>query len=240
MADTELILKQLELLQNEVKALGTTVNELRAIGGSDPLARKISLLLSDNNLQLVDDTLTALNRTSDCANRSECLVKMREGLEKAVDLYSEGRTDEARGILLAMQNIICHTNSPCMNGACSEKARFIITETSTNIDLAARLIARETPKKKQTAEAQEIASALDPLSYPARIKILELLAQKECNFTELSQALDLRTGHLQHHLRPLREAGYIRRLNGRGRYSITPRGSKMLNGAMELVAAARM
>lgn len=240
MADTELILKQLELLQNEVKALNATVNELRTVGEKDPLARKISLLLSDNNLQLVDDTLTALNRTSDCANRSECLVKMREALEEAVDLYTEGKTDEARMILMALQGILCHANGPCMNGACSEKARFIISETSTNIDLAARLMAREAPKEKAPVEAQEIASAFDPLSYPARVKILEILNKKECNFTELSQALDLRTGHLQHHLRPLREAGYIRRLNGRGRYSITPRGSKMLNGAMELVVAARL
>jgi len=115
----------------------------------------------------------------------------------------------------------------------------IITETSTNVDLTQRLLAREMPKKSIVVEAQEIASALDPLSYPARVKILEILAQKECNFTELSQALDLRTGHLQHHLRPLREAGYIRRLNGRGRYSITPRGSKMLQGATDLVAATR-
>ncbi|OPY34644.1 MAG: Bacterial regulatory protein, arsR family [Methanomassiliicoccales archaeon PtaU1.Bin124] len=240
MAESEEIMRQLESLQNEVRALNRSVNDLRVAGANDPLAKKVTLLLSDDNMHMVDETLSALRKTSDCANRTACLVRLREELECVVDLYSEGRTDEARRRLDLINDVLCSGSSPCMNTTCSDQAKKAINETAINMELTERLIARNAPTQPAVAAADEIASALDPLSYPARVRILETLSQKECNFTELSQALELRTGHLQHHLRPLRDAGYVRRMNGRGRYSITPKGSKMLNGAKELVAAIRM
>jgi len=39
----------------------------------------------------------------------------------------------------------------------------------------------------------------------------------------------MRTGHLQFHLRPLLDEGYVSKLRNRGDYSLTPRGRAALD-----------
>lgn len=238
MGESDKIILQLESIQKEIRDLNRTVSEMQR-REEDPMVKRIGLLLSESNLTMVDQTLGNLKQSTGCVNQSACLHTLRGELEATVDLYSLGKMDDARERLEKLSSVLCATNGPCHDNECSRQAREMIQETARNVELFERLNGTDSPPGGTNVEAQEIASALDPLSYPARVRILSLLAQKDCNFTELSHALELRTGHLQHHLRPLREAGYVRRLSGRGRYSITPKGTKVLKGAAQLVSELR-
>jgi len=61
------------------------------------------------------------------------------------------------------------------------------------------------------------------------LQILEDLSLRDRSFTDLSRELDMRTGHLQFHLRPLLDEGYVSKLRNRGDYSLTPRGRAALD-----------
>ena len=80
-----------------------------------------------------------------------------------------------------------------------------------------------------SADLISISHMFAPLSHPARLQILQVLSLRDRAFTDLSRELDLRTGHLQFHMRPLLDEGYVSKLRNRGDYSITPRGRTALD-----------
>ncbi|MCE5296180.1 MAG: winged helix-turn-helix domain-containing protein [Euryarchaeota archaeon] len=96
------------------------------------------------------------------------------------------------------------------------------------------------PKESRNAiesDEGDIARAFDPRSYPSRVRILQNISEGESSFSDLSDELGLKTGHLQHHLRPLCDAGHVSRANGRVRCSITVKGRKALDGVCKLVSS---
>jgi predicted transcriptional regulator len=79
--------------------------------------------------------------------------------------------------------------------------------------------------------------AIAPLSNSWRLRILMMLRGAEHNMSEISKELDMRTGHLQFHIRKLKEAGYIALDRKRRSYYLTPKGQKALQGLGGLVSS---
>jgi DNA-binding HxlR family transcriptional regulator len=84
--------------------------------------------------------------------------------------------------------------------------------------------------------AEEAESVLDPLANAWRIKVLSALRRGDHGLTELGRTLDLKTGHLQFHLRALMEAGFVALDRRKHRYSLTDRGAVALSCAEDMVS----
>jgi len=61
-----------------------------------------------------------------------------------------------------------------------------------------------------------------------------MVSHQEMGFTQISKALGLRTGHLQFHLKALKDAGYVRSSRRRRSYMITEKGIAALDGLNKL------
>jgi DNA-binding HxlR family transcriptional regulator len=83
---------------------------------------------------------------------------------------------------------------------------------------------------------EEVEKAIAPLSNSWRVTILRMLSQNERTMSEIGRALNMKTGHLQFHMRALRDAGYIASDRRRRTYSITERGEKVMQGLAGLMA----
>ncbi len=84
---------------------------------------------------------------------------------------------------------------------------------------------------------EEVERVIAPLSNSWRLTILRILRQHECTMSEIGKALNMKTGHLQFHMRALKDAGYITSERRRRTYSITEKGEKAMRGLAELMAS---
>ena len=83
-------------------------------------------------------------------------------------------------------------------------------------------------------EEQVVKDLLEPLSNPQRMTILKSLSRSTRSFSELSNITSLRGGNLLFHLQRLSASGMISQRNGRGDYSLTPRGLTALEMVNDL------
>lgn len=235
------IVARLEALQNEIKTLSWMVSDAKGDDFKRSVSAKMTDLLSETNIQRMNSNLDALAGSSNCPLHEECLQRIREALAISVEKY---RKDDVEGAMISIkgvEDLLCSARAPCKDNECSLAAQNLLRDTKLTMEISENLKANVSgPKETKSAhesDADGIAKALDPLSYPARVRILQRLNEGESSFSNLSTALGLRTGHLQHHLRPLCDAGYVSHTNGRGRYSITVKGRKALDGVGKLVAS---
>ncbi|MFA5312150.1 MAG: winged helix-turn-helix domain-containing protein [Methanomassiliicoccales archaeon] len=240
-ADHTDIVARLEALQEEIKELSWMISDAKGDEFRRTLSSRMTDLLSETNIQRINSNIDALSASSACPAREECLRKIRMVLALSVDKYKNDDLEGAMISIRELNGILCSTGTPCKDGDCSSVAQTLLMETKLTMEIAEKLkenVSR--PKESRNAvesDADDIAKALDPLSYPARVRILQNLSEGESSFSDLSNELGLKTGHLQHHLRPLCDAGYVSRANGRGRYSITIKGRKALDGVCRLVSS---
>ncbi len=87
---------------------------------------------------------------------------------------------------------------------------------------------------RQKVSAQDIYHILDPLSHPIRVQVMMVLSTGDHGFTEVGKKVNLRTGHLQYHMKSLLDAGYVSRKVSRGPFSMTKQGSIALESAMDM------
>jgi DNA-binding transcriptional ArsR family regulator len=76
---------------------------------------------------------------------------------------------------------------------------------------------------------------LAPLSNARRVQVMLILSRESDSLAELSKLLDLKKGHLQFHLKALLDVDYIRFDRKSRLYSISPRGTQVLDGVAKLV-----
>ncbi|QLH75546.1 MAG: ArsR family transcriptional regulator [Methanomassiliicoccales archaeon] len=236
--DQNEIVERLEALHKDIKELNCMISEAKGDGFRNIIQSKMVELMSETNMERMRSNLDALVASSECPNRKACLEKIRDALALSVSRY---KNDDFEGAMLSikeLEGILCSNSSPCKDSACSSIAQNLLRDTKLTMEISEKIKANIGPSvQRDVADDPEgIARALDPLSYPVRVRILLKLDAGESSFSDLSSSLGLRTGHLQHHLRPLCDAGYVSKARGRGRYAITVRGRKALDGAKKLVA----
>jgi DNA-binding transcriptional ArsR family regulator len=156
--------------------------------------------------------------------------------------------DDVEGAIALMdtlESLVCGEGSPCLDQDCSATAAESIGRVKAILGAYRGLRDRlgsepEGPAKGEgPAEAprpEDMEAALAPLSNAWRLKILVMLSGSERSLSGISRALGMRTGHLQFHIRKLRDAGYISLDRKRRTYSLTAKGQRALYGAERLVS----
>jgi len=153
----------------------------------------------------------------------------------------------AMGFLDAIETTICSDSSPCLDGGCSAKAVETVHDVKALLSVyftlrpkllpGGELIHIKDPVQSVEFSSEDVERAIAPLSNSWRITILRILRQRECTMSEIGKALNMKTGHLQFHMRALKDAGYIASERRKRTYSITEKGEKAMRGLAELMAS---
>ena len=142
-----------------------------------------------------------------------------------------------------LDSMIKGTRSPCLDHECLQSVSNMILQVKTILGISEHLRFRKVSLEKSRGREEEmpnetmlnrVEKTISPLSNRWRILILSDLSKGGKSFTNLSQSLGLRTGHLQFHLRLLKSAGYIGN-DSNHNYALTDKGATALKGINELV-----
>ncbi|MGD0818652.1 MAG: winged helix-turn-helix domain-containing protein [Methanomassiliicoccales archaeon] len=88
---------------------------------------------------------------------------------------------------------------------------------------------------KGTMSPEAAERLLAPVSNARRVRVMMILSRESNSLAELSKELDLKKGHLQFHLKALLDVDYILYDRKSRLYSITPRGTLVLDGVARLM-----
>jgi DNA-binding transcriptional ArsR family regulator len=94
-------------------------------------------------------------------------------------------------------------------------------------------VEKNIPKAPLSPEMAE--RLLTPLSNARRVQVMLILSRESSSLAELSRELDLKKGHLQFHLKALLEVDYIIFDRKSRLYSITPRGTFVMESVARVL-----
>lgn len=228
------ILDRLEALQKELDELGHTISESRSEALRQQVLDDLRALLGEYNREILEAEIERLRPTSSCKKREACFGLIRDALGEARAAYEKGDDSGARA---ALANLVdAKAMAHCQDDACSAKADHLVEETARMIDLSSRLGNSLPPQARSDLPDEKVGEALVPLAHSARISILSALSPGSLAFSDMSQKVGLRTGHLQFHLKTLIKAGLVEKEGRRGHYRMTEKGRKALAGSRRLAA----
>jgi DNA-binding transcriptional ArsR family regulator len=162
-----------------------------------------------------------------------------------MDRLDIGKVDEALAVLDAIEKQLCGEVSPCLDDSCSNTAMETVEKVKMVLVIYQGLKERlevtgfDVPSQgsgNATCTPEGIEAVLSPLSNKWRLRILWMLRESDRTLSEISKALDMRTGHMQFHINSLRDAGYILSDKRTRTYKITDKGERALRGAERLAA----
>jgi DNA-binding HxlR family transcriptional regulator len=228
------ILDRLEALQRELDELGETISESRSETLRHQVLDDLRALLGEYNREILEAEMERLRPSSSCKNREVCLGLIKNTLGEARAAYEKGDDATARAALahLVDEKSMAHCHDP----DCSARADHLVEETARMIDLSSRLGSSLPQQLKADLPDEKVGEALMPLAHSARISILSSLSPGGLAFSDMSQKVGLRTGHLQFHLKTLMKAGLVEKESRRGHYRMTEKGRKALAGSRRLAA----
>lgn len=243
------IAKELESLRNGLESLGDRFLRVRYEDFKADFNREINRILGEESQKFFEAEMCKLDVDSSCSRKSACVQRLRQTIEDTVSALNRDELDSALKMLDDTETFIAGRESPCLDSKCSSLALEILRRIRALLHISGNLrsrLASGEPARSEgiepsgaTLPPEETERLLSPLASARRLGILSLLSLKERSFSEISDALGLKTGHLQFHLRTLREGSYVR-VDRRSRlYSITPRGMIALSRLNDLVSQMR-
>jgi predicted transcriptional regulator len=87
----------------------------------------------------------------------------------------------------------------------------------------------------RTLSPETAERLLAPLSNARRVQVMLILSKENNSLAELAKQLELKKGHLQFHLKALMDVDYIQFDRKSRLYSISPRGTRILDGVTKIV-----
>jgi DNA-binding transcriptional ArsR family regulator len=248
--ENEPVLSKLDELRKSVEAFNETLDRVRYDDFKMAFYEQIQALFGRHSRTLFDSGMEAMDEFSSCTHKKECM----ENLERTRrEVFAAFQRDDMPGAVMVLEDeeaCLTYDRSMCTDQRCSRftldtlrqiKALFSISdnlkfrnyiqpETSyTRFTSNGRIATRMETEKEELTSA-EVADIVSTLAHPWRLEILKLLSQNEQSFSDISSALNLKTGHLQFHLKVLRENGFIKNNARRRMYSITLKGTTALDG----------
>jgi DNA-binding transcriptional ArsR family regulator len=198
--------------------------------------------LSVEGNKVIRSDLDNVQVVSSCSLRSGCMDKLRELVDAVTKAMERDDLQTAHELLDRTDDLICGEGSPCMDDDCSRSASGTIDRARLMLDLYSGLLKKfacfSTPSDPPRGEGLDPSlaeQALGPLANAHRLTVMELLANGGRPLSEIGKRLEMPTGHLQFHMRALKEADYVG-LDRQSRiYSLTPKGRKALEAVRELV-----
>lgn len=202
--------------------------------------REVQKVVSEYGRHDVAHRVECMNDILHCSKRRFCTKSIVSKVESAGMAYLQDDHERTLDILRDLERSIENCSDDCEVDECRAYALGLVSEVITVFEVAGRIergIGSLPHEMEDVAplDPQEVSRMLTPLSHPTRVSILMKLEQGGMGFTELSRELDLRTGHLQFHLRALENVGYIRQERRGGHYVISLQGMTALSGLRELM-----
>lgn len=237
------VLTRLNEINAEMKDLGELMLKMRYEDFKGIFCEQLKRAVEDYSDKSIQPELCALAERSTCSLREQCMPALKRVVEEAVDALQRDDPGEALRILEELEAKVSGPHAPCRDGDCTAFALRLIAQAQTTVRLfeSIRENVGPVPSAPASAESEEappsdeIARLIDPLAHPKRLDILRVLSAGDHGFAEISRAVGLRTGHLQFHLRPLVEAGYVQGRHRGHVYVLTARGRDVLSGLDRLV-----
>jgi DNA-binding HxlR family transcriptional regulator len=238
------ILTELRSLKSDLNVYTDHIIQLRYEDLKASFLRQMRMAVGEEGRRSFQNDALTLKENSICPHRAECWTMLEEAVENASNQFKKDDFEAAERILDEVENMVHGECAPCKDNACSNRAtetlRKIRTVLQVYENLAGMLEIEERAPKATSINGgepspDEAESVLDPLANAWRIKVLKALRNGDCSLSELGRRLDLRTGHLQFHLRGLVEAEFVVLDRRRHRYSITERGAVALGCTEEMV-----
>lgn len=254
----EALLVKLEEIRKSMESFNLALVRVRYDDYKGALYEQISAIFGDNSDSLFDSGLRRIRDSSACPNKQECVQRMDTVRGETMAAFQR---EDIGGAIMTLEDAeadMTREGTLCRDEGCSRSALEMIHQVKVLLNISDNLMFRnyiqpETGFTRLSSEgrffsdhrrtvAPEISSleaseALVPLSSPIRLDILKLLVHEERTFTEMSRSLGLKTGHLQFHLKVLKEGGLIRSNRRRRMYSITSKGLTAMEGLQTFVTS---
>ena len=234
------ITERVEQLERSMSILSTSGAGIGRDEFKRQVLREVQKVVSEYGQQDVTHRVECMNDILYCSKRKFCMNGITSKVETAGMAYlqdDQGRTLE---ILRGLKEQIEDGADDCEANECRSYALGLVSEIITVFEVADRIeqgiISIPTDLRSEVPlDPQEVSRLLTPLSHPVRVSILMKLEQGGLGFSEISRELDLRTGHLQFHLRALENVGYVRQERRGGQYVISLQGMTALSGLRALM-----
>jgi DNA-binding MarR family transcriptional regulator len=234
----EEISRRLEALRAEMDVLSQEMFRSSYVKIRSDVDGRLMDALSQSGRDRLEKEMARIRGSSTCENREHCLNIVRTAAEEAISSYVAGDSGKALEVIESMELVISGISSPCGDSGCSSDCHRLLDDVRERIALSEKLskATHEDAGKRDIGKvtAQDVYRYIDPLSHPARVGVLMLLSVGDMSFSEVSRELNLRTGHLQYHIKALVDAGYVDRKVSRGPFSLTRQGSVALGSAIDL------
>ena len=237
------MIDEIRSLRSEMGTLGDHMVRLRYADIKSAFLEQIRMAVGEEGRRTFRTNAPALSAASQCEFKSVCLSRLEDAVDVASDLFMRDDVEGARRILDDMENLVSDECSSCQDAECSRSAKETIRRVKAVLQVYDGLTERfgqastaDLPAPPTEGVSPEQAESLfDPLANAWRIKVLTALRRGEHSLTELGRAVELRTGHLQFHLRALIGAGYVEQDRRKHVYRITERGSVALRWTEDIV-----
>lgn len=242
------VLSEIRALKSDITIFSDQVVRLRYEDLKSVFLEQMRMVMGDEGKRSFLDDARILSNSS-CNHKGICLQKLEETVDTATRSFMKDDLAGARNILDKAEVLTKGDISFCQDQGCSKTAEEILRRLQVLLQIYEDLAKRFGPEvelkkglNRDTYQytADEIQSVLNPLANIWRIRVLAVLRRGDHSLTELGRALELKTGHLQFHLRALAEARFVELDRRRHRYSLTERGALALSCAEEMVSKLDM
>ncbi|MFA5312018.1 MAG: winged helix-turn-helix domain-containing protein [Methanomassiliicoccales archaeon] len=242
------VLSEIRALKSDLNLFSDQVVRLRYDDLKSVFLEQMRVAMGDEGKRSFLDDASILSNSS-CDLKGRCLQKLEETVDTATSAFMKDDLAGARNILDKAEVLIKSDISICQDQGCSKTAEEILRRLQVLLQIYEGLSRRFGPEvelikgvNRDTYQytADEIQSVLDPLANVWRIRVLTILRRGDHSLTELGRELELKTGHLQFHLRALVDAGFVELDRRRHRYSLNERGALVLSCSEEMVSKLDM
>lgn len=236
----ELLITELRSLRSELMGYNDRVVRLRMDDFKRMFVEQMRGILADEGRKALGPQLSSVQQAAACSMKQACQRQLGEMMEGVIAKLEREDQQGAMELLEGAEGLICGESTPCMDDGCSLRAAEAIRDVkallSVYFTLRPRLLSVDrgeggsAPERATRRDPESVERAIAPLSNARRVTILRLLQDQDRTLSELCKALEMKTGHLQFHIRALREAGYISSDKRRHIYSITEKGRRGAEG----------
>ncbi len=239
------VLAEIRSLKSDLNTFNDHMVRLRYEDLKEVFLEQMRMAVGEEGKRTFQNDATSLRDTSACDLKSECLRKLEGAVDLAARSFMKDDLPGAKNTLDEVEGLIKGDCSPCQDGGCSQAAAETLRRVRAILQVYEGLADRFGPGleiKKGAAERpspftpEEAESVLDPLANAWRIRVLAALRRGDHSLTELGRAVDLKTGHLQFHLRALVDAEYVTLDRRKHRYSLTERGALAISCTEDMMS----
>lgn len=230
------IREQIEALRQEVRGLSTSILNLRQDDMRKVFGDQIRPVLIE---RIGRHHANATKQTEEMREK-----ELRDLVDRSVELFQRSGKEKALGFIKDLEDGIAGNTSKAVDG----NNRFdveIITQLREYFLLSDTVFNQTVPEmhvmQGRAAPANDdlspetVERLLSPLSNAKRVQVLMILKRESNSLAELSKELALKKGHLQFHLKALMDVDYIRFDRKSRLYSISSRGTKILDSVTRLL-----